>query len=220
MDFTTTATPQLKNAAREIEINYKKLESFAITDAFEFENAALLLKDIKQRAGELETLRKTMTDPINAAKAAIMDLFRTPTELLDRSKALVLKAMNEWNKAQEAAQAEQRAKAEAEAREREKEARAKLAAEAAKALEEGDAENAEYLIGRAESVTVQTTYTPPAKLAGANTRTMWTYRIVDKAKIPDEFKVIDEKTLGAMARSMKDKASVPGVEFYAEKKVI
>lgn len=54
------------------------------------------------------------------------------------------------------------------------------------------------------------------RVAGVSTKTVWKFRVVDKALVPDVYKVIDEQKLGAYARAMKEGASVPGVQFYTE----
>lgn len=48
----------------------------------------------------------------------------------------------------------------------------------------------------------------------AATRKYWKFRITDVSKIPSEYMIPDETALGRLARSQKEKASVPGVEFY------
>lgn len=48
----------------------------------------------------------------------------------------------------------------------------------------------------------------------AATRKFWKFKIVDEEKVPREYMAPDEKKLGSLARTEKEKASVPGVEFY------
>lgn len=57
----------------------------------------------------------------------------------------------------------------------------------------------------------------PAKVtaAGTSLRKTWKFRIVDAALIPRGFLVPDETALGLVARTEKENANVPGVEFYA-----
>lgn len=45
-------------------------------------------------------------------------------------------------------------------------------------------------------------------------RSVWKHRVVDPDQVPDDFRIIDHDKLAALARQEKDKASVPGVEFY------
>lgn len=62
------------------------------------------------------------------------------------------------------------------------------------------------------------TYVAPAmeKPKGAAIRKVWKARVIDAALVPDQFKTINEKALDAYAKSMKQDAKVPGVEFYSE----
>jgi hypothetical protein len=53
-------------------------------------------------------------------------------------------------------------------------------------------------------------------IEGVSARKNYRARVVNPDLVPDSFWVIDETALGAYARAMKEKASVPGVEFYVE----
>ena len=45
---------------------------------------------------------------------------------------------------------------------------------------------------------------------------VWKFRIVNESAIPRQWLIPDEKAIGVHARSMQEKASIPGVEFYSE----
>ena len=60
---------------------------------------------------------------------------------------------------------------------------------------------------------------PRVTAAGSRVNTYWKARVVDVAKVPDEFWIIDEAKLARHAREHKDAASIPGVEFYADVKI-
>lgn len=53
-------------------------------------------------------------------------------------------------------------------------------------------------------------------VAGIATKKVWKFRVTDASLVPDDYKIIDEKKLGALARAMKGTVKVPGVEFYAD----
>ena len=53
-------------------------------------------------------------------------------------------------------------------------------------------------------------------VAGVAQKVVWRFRVVDFAKLPDEYKLTDTVKLGELARSSKAMAMVPGVEFYSE----
>lgn len=58
--------------------------------------------------------------------------------------------------------------------------------------------------------------TAAPKIAGVSTKKVWKFRVVNASLVPDDFKLIDEKKLGAYAKAMKEGAKVAGVEFYAD----
>lgn len=51
---------------------------------------------------------------------------------------------------------------------------------------------------------------------GTRTRTNWKFNIEDESKIPREYMIPDLKAIGAHGRSRKEKAEIPGVNFYPE----
>ena len=51
--------------------------------------------------------------------------------------------------------------------------------------------------------------------AGTSLRKTWKFRVVDAALIPRQYLIPDEQTLGLIARTDKETASIPGIEFYA-----
>ena len=65
----------------------------------------------------------------------------------------------------------------------------------------------------AVDVRVESTVKP---VTGVRQQMVYRFRVVDKAKLPLDYLVPNEKTLGELARSSKGTATVPGVEFYAE----
>lgn len=57
------------------------------------------------------------------------------------------------------------------------------------------------------------------KIAGVNTVKTWTFEITDAALVPEQFKTIDEKKLGAYARAMGASACAPGVRFFQKETI-
>ena len=53
-------------------------------------------------------------------------------------------------------------------------------------------------------------------VAGVRQQMVYKFRVVDKAKLPLDYLLPDEKALGELARSSKALAVIPGVEFYSE----
>jgi flagellar biosynthesis GTPase FlhF len=106
---------------------------------------------------------------------------------------------------EEKAAAEQRARDVARLEElRRREAERTAAAEAAQARAE---------VTVAEKVEVRRRFD---RSKGVSIRKVWTFRVVSFARLPDEYKLPNEKKLGELARSSGPVAAVPGIEFYEE----
>jgi len=55
------------------------------------------------------------------------------------------------------------------------------------------------------------------KMSEMQSRVTWKFRIVNEALVPREFMSPDEKKIGAVVRSQKSMAKIPGIEIYSEK---
>ena len=96
--------------------------------------------------------------------------------------------------------------------------RRKLLAQAEAAERKADAAAAkvEERVEAAESIVapVVAVQTAAPKIKGVATRETWTYEIVNESLIPREYMVPNEPTIKAIAKSMKEKANIPGVRFF------
>lgn len=221
-------TPEAQALAHDAESTLGLIQAVRITTAEECQAAVDQTREIKAKAARLEETRKAMTRPLDDAKKAIMDFFRAPQELLAKAETLLKGSITTFQQEQ----ARIAALAAAEARRQQEEDRKRQAEEqaAAEALlqqaevaaQAGDTAAAEALEEQAMAAQAQaapiSTYAAPAleKPRGAAMRKVWKARVIDAALVPDQFKVINEKALDAYAKSMKQDAKVPGVEFYAE----
>ncbi|RQV52072.1 hypothetical protein [Burkholderia cenocepacia] len=191
--------------AKAFEIDCPEVRDLAVQD----------LTKIKGLQKELETKRKAITQPIDAAKKAAMDLFRAPTDYLEQAEALLKKAIQGYDREQEklriAEQArleeaarQERARLEQEAAARDAAAQAEAQAiqrQAEQAAAAGDVETAARLNAEAESrveqgaaevATLQTTatlVTAPVVAAPVRTAGVST-RKVWKAEVSDKHALI------------------------------
>ena len=92
-------------------------------------------------------------------------------------------------------------------------------AESAREIEAAAQRATEEAIRAAAKVEVVAEYVPKASAAGTSFRKNWKYRVVNMDLIPRQFMVPDEQSLGLYARTEKEKASIPGIEFYCEEKI-
>lgn len=89
--------------------------------------------------------------------------------------------------------------------------------EQAKTLEQaGDKQAAEAVREYAEAAPAPIVVLPKeVPKGGTAIRKHWKFRIIDEALIPRQYLIPDEKAIGAHGRSLEDKASIAGVEFYS-----
>ena len=71
-----------------------------VRDTETYAHAGVLLRDIKSAGKALDDRRKGITTPLDAAKKAVMDLFRAPTEALDRAEATIKRGLADYESEQ------------------------------------------------------------------------------------------------------------------------
>lgn len=196
------------------------ITAYEISNESGYSLAVEATANIKAKAKELEESRKALTKPLDDAKKTVMDLYREPSEQLARAERIIKSAILAFQQKVQREREAARLKAEAEARaEAERQAQA-LAKEAEEALNAGHTVQALEKIEKAENVYVIPAPLPELpKLHGATVRANWKHRVIDPNAVPRQFCTPDDKLLAALAKSQKDKASVPGVEFYNDANV-
>lgn len=118
-----------------------------------------------------------------------------------------------WKAEQDRLQREAERQAALEAQQREQ---ARLQEEAALLEQQGHHALAEAVIEDAVSAPAPVVVLPSAVPKDLPKRTLYKWRIVNRALMPREFLIEDEKKLNGYATAMKGAARVPGVEFYTE----
>jgi membrane protein involved in colicin uptake len=192
------------------------------------------LKNIKKKYKEIESLRVSITKPMDEAKKKVMDMFRRPLETLDKAERMLKARLLEYDQEQERirreaeaaarkAQAEPRRKAEAEAAEARRKAEEASDAEAkAKAEAEAAEAAAKAEVAAATPAPIVAGSTP--KVAGLSKRKTYSAEVEDlqalckavlEGTAPANVIVADMKVLNGMARTLKDAFNVPGVKLVA-----
>lgn len=186
---------------------------FKIATAVSYQLAGEDLKRIKGAMKRLEDLRTAITRPMDAAKRAVMDLFRQPAERLETAERTIKGAMVSYANEMERQQREERDRAEREAQAE----RDRLAAAAARAADRGEADTADAIQQQADSVAAVVPIRETPKIAGIHFRDVWKFEITDAAAIPREFLQVDEQKIRRVVQAMKGDTRIPGVRPYAEK---
>lgn len=204
---TTTATELGQQAADMLEI----ARAYTVDSAEMYALAGDELRTIATRKAALEEKRLGITRPMDAAKKAVMDLFRHPLAVLEEAEGCLRGAMLTWKRAEDARleaerrEAERRAQEEAAELERKRQeaeaAERKARDEAQAALKAGDqeafakaaevaeaaaaqreeAEEAAELAEVAPPVGAMVTAAP--KAAGVATRQTWKAEVVSLAEL-------------------------------------
>lgn len=174
---------------------------------------------LKRAKGALKVLDATFDPSIKKAHEAHKSMVaakKKHAEPLQHAERIVKGKMADYTEEQERVRRAEEARLREIARKEDEERRL---AEAAALEAAGEHESAESVIDAPASPVPVVVPKTVAKVEGVSYRTNWTFRIVNVDAIPRQFMVPDEKAIGAHARSMKERASIPGVEFIAEKTV-
>lgn len=191
-----------------------------ISNQGDYEVASTVLSEVKNRYKELDTQRKEITKPIDTAKKAVMELFRSPLELLEKAESKIKGLMIGYTNEQERKAREEQARlqrlADAEAAKQKKILDEKIArAEAA-----GKAEKAELLAQEKENIApiIAPVVAPQIETPkGVSYRDNWTAEVIDINLIPREYLVVNMQALNAVAKSTKGTLTIPGVKFISTK---
>jgi hypothetical protein len=189
--------------------------AIVIKDQVGYEEAAIALKQLKARAAALEEERTKITKPMDAAKKAVMDLFRKPAEFLGEAERIVKASMVTYSNEQERIRKAEQARLDEIARKE----REKIAAQAAKAEAAGKTEKAEALQEKAQNIAAPVVESTVEKTSGISYRTVYEFEIVDAEAIPREWMIPDLKAIGGAVRSTQGKINIPGIKAVARKTI-
>lgn len=193
----------------------------AIPDEETAEVVTSFVKQIKDNAAPIEKSRQAEKKPYDGASTAVQAWFKALLDPLGAA-ATSIEAMllTPWTSKKIAAEQE-RLRAEA--------LRAQEAAAAALAQAQQNMNNVDVLdhaieVGEEADRAAARAAAPEKDLARtrgslggvAAVTKRWTFKVIDEAQIPREYWTLDEAALANVARNMKEKASVPGVQFFPE----
>lgn len=210
-ELRKTITGPLVEAKRAVDALFEKPRTLLGQREEELKRALAGYMEKKRAAEEAERQRKQAEAEAKAQaeRERLEAEARKQREAAEaeRRKAEVLQAKLDAERKDRAdkAAAERRARDEARlAQLHRQEAERRAAAEAAQARAD---------VTVAEKVEVRRRFD---RSKGVSIRKVWTFRVVCFARLPDEYKLPNEKKLGELARASGPVAAVPGVEFYEE----
>jgi len=191
----------------------KRVTGLTITTDDDYSRGGDILKDIKARIKAVKDYWKAPKAAAQAAHKTLVDREKQMLKPLEDAEGTVKKTMLAYT-------TEQRRIAEEAARKAREEEQARLAALAAQAEQQGDADSAAFMrdmMDTAEPEQVQ----PTAAAKGVSVRTTWKARVTDPHLVPAyhsgyQLREIDMKMLNVLARQYEGGLDIPGVEFYRD----
>jgi len=191
-----------------------------ISNQSDYETASTILQEVKSRYKELDSQRKGITKPIDIAKKTVMELFKTPLELLEKAESKIKSLMIAYTNVQERKAREEQARlqklADAEAARQKKILDEKIA----RAEASGKTEKAEELQMQKETVipTIAPVVAPQIETPrGVSYRDQWSAEVIDINLIPREYLIANISALNKVAQATKGTLAIPGVKFNVEK---
>jgi len=189
--------------------------------------ASSLQREIR---GMMKTMEEDLRPGIDAAHAAwktsLANLQKHLEPLKKADDMIKTKVGDYLARERQKAEAERRrllAEAEAKAR-ADREARAQAALAAAQAAqEERDDLTAALALDEATQIeaevimpVVDLSAAKVVKAAGQSVRIDWDFEVADFAKLPDQYKIADDKKIRAVVKAMKGVIEIPGVRIYSK----
>ena len=163
------------------------VEGVEIATADDFSLAGDLVKVLSAKEKEIDGLRKTAVDPLNAQVKAVNDMFRPSLERLRGLKVKVKGLMERYIIRQRAEQA-------------------RLLRAVVAAPVEAHAEATAALVAATEAA--------PPKVQGISTRSVWAWEVTNPGAVPEEFTVRMVDSAKVDAAVAAGARSIPGLRIY------
>lgn len=195
--------------------------ALVIADQAGYQSAADLLRDIKDRGKELEKKRKAITEPMDAAKKATMDMFRPAVDAIESLEKLIKGRMSDFVREQERLVRE----AEAQARENQRKEQERLHKQAEALRAKGKDEKAEAIEQQAATTVAMPATHMQATASGASHRKIWKAKLTDKmalikavaeGRASAELLDYNESVGNKLATALKSSLCIPGLDAYDE----
>lgn len=178
----------------------KRVTGLTITTDDDYSRGGDILKDIKTRIKAVKDYWKAPKAAAQAAHKTLVDREKQMLNPLKDAEATVKKTMLAYPTEQQRKRQEEQAR---------------LAALAAQAEQQGDADGAEFM--REMSAAVE----PVQSTGGVSVHTTWKARVTDPKKVPAyfdgyELREINMTAMNGLARQYEGGLDIPGVEFYQD----
>lgn len=210
---TTIAQPDTTELAKESSIIVQRAQALEVSNSADFTMAGDELKGIKTFRANVESELGPLVTAAHQQHKALLALREKVEGPAKQAEAIIKRKMGDWQLAERRRAQAEEDRLRAEARKREEDQRLR---EAEALAAQGQAEAAEAVLDAPMTAPVIVVKPDIPKIKGQSFRATWKHRILDASKIPAAYMIPDEKRIGEHGRSMRDKASISGVEFYED----
>jgi len=180
--------------------------ALVIQSDMQFHSANDLLKLIKGLQKEIDEYFDPAIKKAHETHKEIINAKKKQSEPLVKAERIIKSKVVSWHEEREKERREEERRRNEELRKKEEERALQ------EAIETGDESILEEPIPVPEVKIEDTT-----KHEGINYSTIWQFRVIDTEKVPEEYKIVDEKKVGQVVRAMKENTNIPGIEAYSEK---
>ena len=191
----------------------EKAELVVIQNDDDYQVASSMIMMAKDGIRKAEELFKPIKRKMDEAKKVVLDQERALVARYEPVKLLLERKTFEYRREQEKRQREESARL-AEMARKEAEEAAIQDALAAEAMGQNDV--ADQIMQAPVYVAPPPPRPAAPKVEGLSFQKNWKGRVVNFDLLPDMYKISNDSAINTVARSLKEKAKIPGVEFYCE----
>lgn len=209
------ADPEVQELQRETEAIVARAAEFAVATAEQYSAAGVDLTRIKAAQKKLDLIRTKITRPMDAAKKAVLELFRAPAEKLANAEAMIKRALVKYQAEQDRLRQEEQRRADEAARKE----RERLQERATRAVASGKVEKAEVLQQQAASVVAPVIQREAPRVSGLSSTVVWKFEVVNASEVPREYCSVDETKIRKIVSALKGDTKIPGVRIYPDTQI-
>lgn len=213
---TAIAPPDTKAIEQEAHSLVTTANAMTVESQQDMELAGDFLKRCKAATKTLDDAYDGIIKRAHEAHKAAVAKKKELAKPFDDAVQIVKRKVGAYTAEQERIRREEEARLREEARKKAEEEALALADELEQA---GDPEAAQAVIETPVHAAPVVVPSRVQKVSGISNRVNWKFRIVNASAIPRQYLIPDEKAIGAHGRSMKDRANIPGVEFFPDETV-
>jgi hypothetical protein len=216
--------PEVRAIVDDARTLLAEAETFRVTNADQYIDAATRLKHVKAKQKDLRGLREAITKPMNAALAAVRDLFARPEGALRSAESMLKAAIDEYDMEIERKRLEHQRKLDEDAERQ----RRRLEQQAERAAGKGQSDKAAELNERAAMIVSPIVQHESPKVGGISHRETWHAEITDlralvrgvaDGRVPLAAIEANRTFLNGQARALRAELRYPGVHAVPERSI-